>query len=103
MNIGNDTKRDFRRGRIAESSISGSLIPENSVSECQNVLFDTRIGAIVVRPGTAKLGATVVANRTPLGLTTFSTVDLATNLAVGVFSGASNATVYYYNGSWNTS
>ena len=103
MNIGDSTIRDFRRGRISESAIGGSLIPENSVSECQNVLFDTKIGSAVVRAGTTKLGGTVVANRTPLGLTTFSTVDLNTNLVVGVYSGASNATVYYYNGSWNTS
>lgn len=93
--------RDFRRGRI--TSVADSLIPENSVSDSLNVNFDTKIGAGVVRYGTTRLGAAVAANRTPLGLTTFSTVDLNTNLVVGVFSGASNATVYYYNGSWNTS
>src|SRR3990167_2213773 len=95
--------RDFRKGRIAKSAVADSLIPENSVSESQNVNFDQKIGTGVVRFGTTKLGATVAANRTPLGLTTYSTSDLTTNLVVGVFSGASTATVYFYNGSWNTS
>lgn len=97
------TLRDFRRGRIAKSAIADSLIPENSVSDSQNINFDVKLGAGVIRPGTVKLGATVAANRTPLGLTTYSTTDLNTNLVVGVFSGASTASVYYYNGSWNTS
>src|SRR3990167_4645328 len=97
------TIRDFRKGRIAKSAVADSLMPDNSVSESQNVNFDQKIGSGVVRFGTTKLGATVAASRTPLGLTTYSTSDLATNLVVGVFSGASNATVYYYNGSWNTS
>ena len=94
---------DFRRGRISKSAVAHSLAPENSVSETQNINYDTIIGSGVVRSGTTKLGATVAANRTPLGLTTFSTTDLNTNLVVGVYSGASTATVYYYNGSWNTS
>lgn len=97
------TTQDFRRGRISRTAVSGSLTPENSVSESQNVNYDMIIGSGVVRLGTTKLGATVVANRTPLGLTTFSTTNLTTNLVVGVYSGASTSTVYYYNGSWNTS
>lgn len=97
------TQRDFSRGRISKSAVADSLIPVNSVSETQNINYDTIIGSAVVRLGTTKLGATVAANRTPLGLTTYSTSDLNTNLVVGVYSGASNATVYYYNGSWNTS
>lgn len=97
------TIRDFSRGRISKSAANNQIIPENSVSDSLNVNFDTVLGSGQVRLGTTKLGSTVAASQTPLGLTTYTTSNLTTNLVVGVFSGASNATVYYYNGSWNTS
>lgn len=68
-----------------------------------NVNFGTIIGSAVVRPGTTKLGATVAAGFAPLGLTEFVTANAVTNLAVGVFKGASNASLYFYDTSWHTS
>lgn len=66
-----------------------------------NVNFDTIIGSAVVRPGTTLLGSTVASNKTPLGLSSLVTSSL--NLGIAVYSGASNATIYYYDTSWHAS
>ena len=95
--------RDFSRGRITKYSVNNKLIPINSVSECQNVNFDTIIGSGVVRPGTTLLGSTVASNKTPLGLSTFVSSGGSTNIAISVFSGASTATLYYYDTTWHAS
>lgn len=97
------TLRDFSRGRIIPSAVADALRPENSVSDSMNVNFDTIIGSAVVRPGTTLFGATVASGRTPLGLTNYATANLVTNLVVGVFAGASTASIYYYDTSWKTS
>ncbi len=91
---------DFRQGRIA--AISNFLTPQNSVQNCINVNFDTIIGAGVVRPGTTTTG-TVASAKTPLGLNEFVGKGGSPNLMVAVFKGASNATAYYYNGTWHAS
>lgn len=95
--------RDFSKGRISPYSANTYLSPKNSVSGCLNVNFDTIIGSAVVRNGTTKLGNTVASNKTPLGLGQFVGPGGSPNLLLSVFSGTSNATLYYYNGSWNTS
>jgi hypothetical protein len=92
--------RDFRKGVIRKTSVGNFVVPENSVSHSINVNFDTTIGSAVVRDGTTKLGVTVIANRTPLGLAEFGTTICP---GVAVFSGASAATIYYYNTSWAAS
>jgi hypothetical protein len=92
--------RDMRRGVIRKSSVNSLLAPENSVAHSINVNFDKILGSAVVRDGTTKLGATLAANRTPLGLAEFGTTVC---VGVVVFSGASAATIYYYTTSWNTS
>jgi hypothetical protein len=68
-----------------------------------NVNFDDIIGLAKVRKGTTKLGNTVAPTRSPLGMTEFVGPLGTPNLIIAVFKGASNASVYYYNGSWNTS
>ena len=95
--------RDMSKGRITSYSVSNALAPENSVAHALNVDFDNIIGKAVVRSGTTKLGNTVASNKTPLGLFNFVTSGGASNIVLAVFSGASSATVYYYNGTWNTS
>lgn len=100
------TLRDFRQGRYSKNSISPYLIPENSVAHSLNINFDEIIGSAKVRPGTAKLGDTVAANKTPLGLGSFVGKGGTPNLLLAVYSGASNATVYYYDedtGVWTAS
>src|SRR3990167_6429122 len=90
--------RDFRRGTYRKAKVSEALVPQNSVSHSLNVNFDEIIGKAKVRPGTTRLGATVAADRTPLGLAELVTSGSATNFLIGVFSGASNAATYYFNG-----
>ena len=93
--------RDFRQGRFTNYSISEELVPLNSVNFCRNVNFDTVVGKAVVRSGTTLLGATVVSNKTPLGFTEFIGKGGTNNYMMAVFTGASNATCYYFNGtSW---
>ena len=95
--------RDFSLGRITPYSVNVSLIPQNSVANCGNVNFDTVIGAGTVRNGTTALGSVVASGKTPLGLSEFVGAGGSPNLLLSVFNGASNASLYYYNGSWNTS
>ena len=97
--------RDFSRGRYAQSSVNDSDIPPNSVSGCTNVNFDQIIGSAVVRPGTTIIGTTIASNKTPLGFAEYvSSKGTVINNLIAVYSGASNASVYYYNGSsWQTS
>ena len=91
--------RDFRKGTWRKSSVSESLVPENSVSHSLNVNFDEIIGKAKVRPGTTRMGATVATNRTPLGLHELVTSGGETNALIGVYSGVSNGTTYYFTGS----
>lgn len=94
--------RDMRQGRITTSTISQYLAPVNSVKDCVNVNFDTIVGAAVVRPGTTTTG-TVASGKAPLGLAEFVGKGGSPNDMVAVFKGASNATAYYYDGSWHAS
>lgn len=97
------TMRDFRLGVMRKSSISPALVPPNSVSHSLNVNYDTVIGSAAVRAGTTLLGAVVASNKTPLGLNEFVVANGGSNVLVGVYSGASNATIYYYDTAWRTS
>lgn len=99
---------DFSSGVYRRSAVSHFLAPQNSVSFSQNINFDTTIGKATVRNGTTKLGSTVAAGKTPLGLTEFvlgfdATQSGGTNDLIAVYSGSTSSTIYYYNGSWNTS
>lgn len=96
--------RDFRRGINRKASVASSLVPQNSVSHSINWNFDTIIGSAQVRLGTTLLGAAVAANKTPLGLFEFVTAGSSLNYLLSVFTGASTATIYYFNGSsWTAS
>lgn len=95
--------RDFSRGRITKYSANTFLIPKNSASNSINVNFDSIIGSASVRPGTTILGSTVASLKTPLGLTNFVGSGGTPNLVLAVFSGASNASIYYYDTTWHTS
>lgn len=89
--------RDMREGRVTTATISEFLVPQNSVKECLNVNFDTKVGAGVVRPGTTTTG-TVASGKAPLGLGEFVGKGGTPNYMISVFKGASNGTAYYYNG-----
>ncbi len=95
--------RDVSLGVYRKSSVNSYLAPKNSVSHAINVNFDVIIGSGVVRPGTTLVGSTVASNKTPLGLAPFVTSGGALNLLLSVFTGASNATLYYYDTSWHAS
>ena len=95
--------RDFSGGRITDYSVNTSLIPVKTVADSFNVNFDEVLGAGKVRKGTTLLGATVASSKTPLGLSEFVGAGGSPNLLLSVFKGASTASIYYYNGSWNTS
>lgn len=95
--------RDFSKGRITKYSANTFLVPKNSVSNSINVNFDTTIGSATVRPGTALLGAQVAADKTPLGLTNFVGSGGSPNVVLSVFSGASTASIYYFDTIWHTS
>lgn len=97
------TLRDFRNGVYRKAAINSAIVPPNSVSNAVNVNFDTIIGSGVVRPGTTLLGGVVAANKTPLGLDEFVTSGGTLNLPLAVFSGASTATIYYFDTSWHAS
>lgn len=100
------TLRDFSQGRYGKDQVSQYLIPKNSVSNSLNINFDDIVGSAKVRPGTVKLGDTVAANKTPLGLGSFVGPGGTPNLLLSVFSGASTATLYYYEngvGPWTAS
>lgn len=90
----------MRQGRITPSAIEEYLVPQNSVKDCFNVIFDQIVGAAVVRPGTTTTG-TVASGKTPLGLNTFVGKGGSPNYIMSAFKGASNATVYYYDGTWH--
>lgn len=95
--------RDFSRGVYRLSSVNAFLVPKNSVAMSLNTNYDTIIGSAVVRPGTTLLGSTVASNKIPLGLAEFVVSGGSTNLLISVFSGASTASIYYYDTSWHTS
>lgn len=96
--------RDFSRGVIRKSSVNEVLVPQNSVAHSINFNYDTTIGKATVRPGTTLIGATVVSGKNPLGISEYvSSKGTAYNNLIVVYSGASTATVYYYNGSWAAS
>jgi hypothetical protein len=95
--------RDFSKGRLTQYSASNFLLPVNSVSDSLNVNYDTVIGDGVVRLGTTILGATIAANKTPLGMAEFVNSSGTPNLTIAVLSGASTATIYYYDTSWHAS
>lgn len=92
---------DFHGGVYRESAVSTFLAPPFTVAQSLNVNYDTGIGLAAVRPGTVPIGGTIVANQTPLGFSEF--VGATTTYLVAVYSGASNASIYYYDTSWNTS
>ncbi len=92
--------RDFRQGRITPSAISEYLLPQNSVKNSVNVNFDTIVGSAVVRPGTTTTG-TVASGKSPLGLGEYVGKSGTPNYMLSVFKGASNATAYYYDGTWH--
>lgn len=92
--------RDVREGRITPSTIAEYLVPVNSAKSCVNVNFDTIVGAAVVRPGTTTTG-TVASAKEPLGLSQFVGKGGTPNYLMSVFKGASNATAYYYDGTWH--
>jgi hypothetical protein len=93
--------RDFSRGTIRKYSASESLVPVNSTAHSINVNYDTTIGKATVRPGTTLIGAAVSTGKTPLGLTE---ANMATNIMVAVFKGATTPTAHYFNGTaWGAS
>jgi len=96
--------RDFRAGRISKDVVSNFIVPENSVSNSVNINFDEIIGSAKVRAGTTKLGDTVSANDTPLGLAPFIGPGGTPDYLLAVFSDGASGTIYYYDnaiGSWN--
>lgn len=95
--------RDFRQGRVSKDVVGPFLVPENSVANATNVNFDEVIGSGKVRNGTTKLGDTVAASQTPLGLAPFVGPSGVPNLLLAVFSDGVAGSLYYYNGSWNLS
>lgn len=97
------TLRDFRQGRYSKDIVNNFVVPENSVANSINVNFDEVIGSAKVRKGTVKLGTTVAANKNPLGLGSFVGVGGTPNLLLAVYSGATTASIYYYDTSWHTS
>lgn len=82
--------RDFRQGRYTLTQVTNFLVPLNSASHSVNVNFDTVVGQGVVRPGTTKLGATVSAGNSPLGLAEFVGKGGTPNLLLAVFNGDPN-------------
>ena len=95
--------RDVSKGRITTNVVGNGLTPPNSVSNTLNVNYDQIVGQGVVRPGSTKLGTLTSSNPLPLGLAEFVANAGALNLLMAVFGGATNAAVYYYDGTWNPS
>lgn len=95
--------RDFSAGRITTYSANNALIPKNSAYFSQNVNFDEVVGSVKVRPGTTAMYGVVASNKTPLGLNEFVGSGFTPNLLLSVYSGATNASLYYYDGTWHTS
>jgi len=91
--------RDVRQGRFNQANISEFLAPQNSVAHSRNVNFDTTVGKAVVRKGTTLVGSTIASNKTPLGFAEYVGKGGSPNYMMAVFSGASNATAYYWNAS----
>lgn len=98
--------RDFSKGRLTTEALSNELIRNNwpnSVADSFNVVFDQIIGSGVARKGTTALGSVVASSKQPLGLSEFVGSGGTPNLILSVFTGASTASVYYYDTSWHTS
>lgn len=95
--------RDFSKGRMTKYSANTFLLPKNSVSNSINVNFDTTIGSATVRLGSTLLGTQVAANKTPLGLFNYVGSGGTPNIVIAAFSGASTASLYYYDTTWHTS
>lgn len=96
-------QRDFRRGRISKTAVTDALIPNNSVSECLNVVFDEIIGGIRVRAGNSDyktvVGSPATYSNTPLGFIAFLLAAATKSIAVFKNTGNANSTIYYWNGS----
>lgn len=85
-------------GVIRQAEVDDSLIPDGAVTEAQNVSFD-RKGAIMLRPGLAGLGSTVLASRPAVGIH-----NAQSGTAIAVFSNGSSATIYTLtSGAWGVS
>ena len=98
--------RNMSQGRISNNAVNNFMIQSvypNSVSMAYNIDFDTIVGSGAVRQGTTPLGSVVASGKSPLGLAEFVGLNGTPNVLLSVFPGASTATVYYYNGSWNAS
>ncbi len=96
--------RDFRQGRVSKDVVSSLIVPENSVSNSQNVNFDEIIGYGKVRPGVTRLGDTVDASGTPLGLSSFVGPAGTPNLLLVVEASSGAGTIWYWDGtSWTAS
>lgn len=96
--------RDVSRGVVRPTAVAQALTPDNSVSLAVNMDFDKIIGSAQVRAGTTLINSAVAANKNPLGMAEFVTAGSAANYLVSVYSGASNATLYYNSGSgWSAS
>ena len=95
--------RDFSKGRVTTYSANTSLIPANSVSNSYNVNFDSVLGAGQARLGTTALGSVVASGKTALGLGEFVSSGATTNVLLSVFSGATTATIYYFDTAWHAS
>lgn len=94
--------RDFSRGRISRSSTNTYLAPANSVANSMNVNFDTIIGSVVVRSGTALIGgAAVSAGMTPLGLAYFANPQTSINMILAGFTGASTGAIWSFSSATN--
>lgn len=91
--------RDWRQGRYIPTAVSNFLVPENSVADSNNINFDTVVGSGVVRPGTTQLGSDVSTGHAPLGLAEFVNLGATANYLYVVYKGASDATLYFWNGS----
>ena len=95
---------NFSKGRYSNQKMSSLVVPQDSVSNSFNVELGKVIAAGVVRDGTTVLGDTVAQYKSPLGLNNFVGSGGTPDIILGAFQGASQGSVYYFNGnSWNTS
>ena len=86
---------DFSSGMIDENSVSKSLMPKNAVRKAVNVVFDRPRGGISQRYGTTKVGDSVSAGQTGLGLHNFRSTTGSAHRLFAVFNG----TIFGYDGS----
>lgn len=85
-------------GVIRPASVDDILIPDQAVTEANNIHFD-RVGAVTVRPGITAVGATITA-----GATVFGLHNAQSGTALAVISGSSTAAIYSFDGStWGIS